>query len=66
MIIPLDRAEGWHYTERVRDYESDDHLDCIYKIKAGDKDWLNASVDGWITWKRESSCTSDSDEEIER
>jgi len=28
----LDRAEGLRYTEPVRDYESDDDLDQIYKI----------------------------------
>jgi len=27
---------------------------------------VNPSVDGWITWKHESSCTSDSGEEVER
>ena len=32
VIIPLDRAEGSRYTELVRDYESDDDLDYIYKI----------------------------------
>jgi len=31
-IIPLDPAEGSCYTEPVRDYESDDDMDCIYKI----------------------------------
>lgn len=32
MVIPLDPIEGSHYTELVRDYESDDDLDCIYMI----------------------------------
>ena len=31
-IIPLDLAEGLRYTELMHDYESDDDLDCIYKI----------------------------------
>lgn len=34
VIITLDPAEGLHYTEPVRDYESDDDLDCIYNIIA--------------------------------
>lgn len=34
VIIPLDPAEGSRYTELVHDYESDDDLDCIYKITA--------------------------------
>ena len=32
VIVPLDLVEGLHYTELVRDYESDDDLDYIYKI----------------------------------
>jgi len=37
IIIPLDPVEGPRYTEPVRDYESDDDLDCIYKITARDQ-----------------------------
>lgn len=66
VIVPLDPAEGSHYTEPVRDYKSDDDLDCIYKIIARDQDWVNPTMDGRITWERESSYTSDSDEEIEQ
>lgn len=65
IIIPLDPAEGLHYTKPVHDYESDDDLDYIYKIIARDQDRVNPTVDGQITWDREISCTSDSDEEIE-
>ena len=32
VVVPLDPAEGSRYTEPVRDDESDDDLDCIYKI----------------------------------
>jgi len=32
IVVLLDHVEGLHYTERVRDYESDDDLDQIYKI----------------------------------
>ena len=34
VVLPLDPAEGPRYTEPVRDYESDDELDQIYKIMA--------------------------------
>ena len=33
-VVPLDPAEGARYTEPVRDDDSDDDLDCIYKITA--------------------------------
>ena len=66
VIIPLDPAEGSCYTEPVYDYESDDDLDCIYKITVRDQDCVNPTVDGQITWECESSCTLDFDEEVER
>ena len=34
VVVPLDPIEGLCYMEPVRDYESDDDLDCIYKITA--------------------------------
>ena len=38
ILIPLDPAEGVHYTEPVRNNGSDDELDCIYKITMRDQD----------------------------
>ena len=32
VVVPLDPAEGSRYIDLVRDDESDDDLDCIYKI----------------------------------
>ena len=66
VIIPLDPTEGSCHTEPVCDYESDDDLDCIYKITTQNQDWVNPITDGWITWEHECSCTSNSDEETER
>jgi len=65
VIVPLDLVEGLRYTEPFHDYESDDDLDYIYKITERDQDWVNPTTDGWITWDYESSCTSNSNEEIE-
>jgi len=66
IVVPLDSVEGSRYRELVHDCNSDDDLDCIYKITTQDQDWVNPTVDGRISWERESSCTSYSDEEIER
>jgi len=33
VVIPLDPAKGSRYIELVCDYERNDDLDCIYKIK---------------------------------
>ena len=66
VVVPLDPAEGARYAKPVCDDDSDDNLNCIYKITMREEDWVNQTVDGRISWEWESSCTSDSDEEIER
>ena len=38
VIVLLNPVEGSRYTEPVCDYESDDDLDCIYKITMRDQD----------------------------
>ena len=58
VVVPLDPAEGPHYTELVRDYESDDDLDQIYKIVVQDQYWVNMTANRCIAWDRESSCKS--------
>jgi len=62
IVVLLDPAEGVQYIEPVRD----DDLDYIYKINTQGEDWVNPTADGRISWECKSSCTSDSDEEIER
>ena len=65
VIVLLDPVEGVHYTKPVHDYdESDDELDHIYKITTWDQDWIYTTTDGQISRDWESSCTSDSDEEL--
>ena len=70
VVVPLDPAEGSRYIQPVcndeSDNESNDDIDYIYKITPQEKDWVNPIADGNILWKRESSCTSYLDEEIER
>ena len=34
VVVPLDLAEGVRYTEPVCNEDSDDDLNCIYKITA--------------------------------
>ena len=46
VIVPLDHAKGLRYTKSVCDYESDDDLDCIYKIISRDQDWVDPTTDG--------------------
>lgn len=66
IIVPLDPAEGVRFREPLHDDDSDDNLDCIYKIIAREQDWLNPTTNGRISWECKISCTLDSDEEIEQ
>ena len=65
-MVPLDPAEGVCYTEPMCDEENEEELYCIYQIIALDQDQVNPTVNGRISWERDSSRTSNSDEEIER
>jgi len=65
VIVALDPTQGACSTELVHDYEEEDDLDQIYKITAHDEDWINPIVYGLIKWDRDSSCTLDSNEEID-
>jgi len=65
IVVSLDPAEGVRYTEPVHNDDNDDELDSIYQITTQDQDWVNSTTDGRISWEHDSSCTSDSDEEIE-
>ena len=38
IVVPLDPAKGTWYTKLLRDDDSDDDLDCIYKIIAQGED----------------------------
>jgi len=64
VVVPLDLVEGLRYIEQVHNDESENDLDCIYKITARNQDWVNSTANGKISWEHESSCTLDSDEEI--
>lgn len=45
VVVPLDTVEGLCYTKPMRDYESNDDLDCIYKITVHEQDWVNPTAD---------------------
>jgi len=51
IVVPLDPAEGSHYIELVRNYDTDDDLDCMYLITTRELDRVNATADGRITWE---------------
>ena len=66
VVVPFEHSKRPCYTKLVSDYEErNDDLDQIYKITMRDEDWVNLTADGCIAWDRESSYTSDSNEELE-
>lgn len=66
VVISLDPAEGPHYIEPVRNKESDNELDDIYRIVAQRQEWGKTMEDRRILRCYVESCTTDSDEEDER
>ncbi len=66
VVVPLDPAEWARYTEPVCNEDSDGELDCIYQITTQAQYRVNPTLDGRLSWDRDSSYTSDSDEGIER
>lgn len=63
--MPLDPAEGAQYTELVRNYEEDNDIKKICTLTAQDEDWINPTIGGRITWEKDISYNSDSDEEFQ-
>lgn len=62
----LDPTEGACYIEPVHEDNSDKELDCIYQFTMKNGVQVNLTTDGRLSWDRDCSCTSDSDEEVER
>ena len=62
VVVPLDPMEGSRYAEPMCDYDSNNDVDCIYKITMCE--WVNLTTDGRISWDCKSSCTSYSNKEI--
>jgi len=65
IVLPPNPAKGIRYTKPVCNDDSDENLNYIYNIIAHGEDWVNPASDGRIWWELKSSCTSNSDEEIE-
>ena len=60
--IPLDPTEGKRYTEPLH---AKDEIDQIYKLNLCKEDQINPNVYGNFKWEKDSSCFSNSNEELE-
>ena len=65
IIEPLDPTQGSHYTESIHNKEETRDIDDLYKVTSSQDDYIDLIVDGTLSWRYASSCTSDSDEGLE-
>ena len=64
VIIPLDTSQGERYTEPLND-EAQDVLYHIYNITAKEEDYVDPTAEGIMHWQCDSSCMTDSDDDLE-
>jgi hypothetical protein len=50
VISPLDPDEGHRYTEPIREEDHAYELENIYKLTAGQQDYINPTTDGNLSW----------------
>lgn len=65
VVVLLDLAKGARYTEPLCDNNSDDDLDCIYKITTREEYCVNPIINGRISWDHKISCTLDLEKDLE-
>ena len=65
IIAPLDPTKGPRYTEPICAEEETRDVDDLYKVTSSQVDYINPTTDGTLSWRYDSSCTSDSDEGLE-
>jgi hypothetical protein len=64
-ITPLYPNKGHRYTKPIREEYRAYELENIYKMTTRQHDYINPTVDGNLSWRSESACSSDSKEELE-
>jgi hypothetical protein len=64
-ISPLDPNEGHRYKELIREEVCAYELEKIYKLTAGQQDYINPTANGNLSWQSEIACSSDSEEALE-
>ena len=65
VVSPIDPLEGQQCVELVNSERKGEYLDNIYNINALKDDYANPIVDGNLSYRISSSCTSDSRESLE-
>ena len=65
VVSPIDPLEGQIYVKPVYIEGKGEYLDQIYNSTALKDDYINRTVDGNLSWRSNSSCTSYSGEALE-
>ena len=65
VIAPLDPFQGPRYIEPIRAEEEACNMDSLYQMTANQSDYINLIAEGNISWRCDSSCTSDSNVGLE-
>jgi hypothetical protein len=64
-ISPLNPNKGRRYTEPIKEEDSAYDLENIYKLTTRQHDYINPTIDGNLSCRSESACSSDSEEALE-
>lgn len=65
VIVPLVPLEGVRYTEPIKEEYNTTDIDNIYQMTVKEQDCVNPIAEGKLSWDHDSSCISDSKEELE-
>ena len=60
VIVPLDPIEGVRYIELVKEEYCIAAIGNIYQLKIKERDWVNPSIEGKLSWEHDIYCTSHS------
>jgi hypothetical protein len=65
-IAPLDPDEGHRYTNLpIREEDRAYELENIYKLTIRQQDYISPTIDGNLSWRSDTACSSDSEEALE-
>ena len=59
VVAPIDPLEGKRYVKPVYSEGQGDYLDHIYNVTYLKYDYINSTMNGNLSWRSTSSCTSD-------
>ena len=65
VIAPLDPFHGPIYIGPIRAEDEARNMESLYQMMANQRDYINPTTEGNISWRCDNSCASDSDVGLE-